>query len=447
VSAAVFLTIWHFSACRTLPVKFSELERVALTVPYTDQSSPGGAMLQAVSHNFNYLNQFITYISLKGVMLTEPSQIRHIDLLGAILAVLWIYRVGRLCVNIPAGILAAVMLACCPPEIWGRFALGSFIILLNWERFLYAVQQNTFFAWAVWCAVTLLLFFNRIFAEPIVLQTWFVSLLAVLLFRRWFPVTTDIEETVDHTHTGRHHHKTISLLKWDSTLLPFFLTLFSAWVVIFFMSIVGAIFFLQLTLSDTTFLMIFIISLVVMPAVGALLLTFPMFNSSWYILKNWFKEIIQRIVCHRQRNMFAQIHSRELLNACFAYSAAIILFIPFLFYIHKNVNIFIDYWEVSRWYSFTAALSSPLVWLAVLFPLVGILATGAGTVAGLLPRTRFVGVCCLFLLSVLYVFQQRYAGFSAPFYVLCCAASFVTPVELIILVIQRRNETGMVYEA
>ena len=135
VCAAVFLTIWHFSACSTIPVSFSELERVAITVPYTEQSAPGGALLQAVRHNFYYLNQFIMYFALKGVMITDPAQVRYSDLLGAILAVIWIYRVGRLCVNNPTGILAAFMLACCPPNIWGRFALFTFIILLNWERF------------------------------------------------------------------------------------------------------------------------------------------------------------------------------------------------------------------------------------------------------------------------------------------------------------------------
>ena len=222
VTTAVILTIWHFSSCSSRPVSFSELERVALSVPYTEQSTPGGAMLQAVSHNFNYLNQFISYLFLKGAIMTQPGHVRNLDLLGAILAVIWIYRIGRLCVNIPTGVLAAFLLACCPPDIWGRFALCSFIVLLNWERFLYAVQQNTFFAWSIWCALTVLLFFNRIFAEPIVLQTWFLSLLAVLLFRRWFPVAPESDSSTDHTHSEHHSHSSSSL-KWDSALASFFM--------------------------------------------------------------------------------------------------------------------------------------------------------------------------------------------------------------------------------
>jgi hypothetical protein len=203
---------------------------------------------------------------------------------------------------------------------------------------------------------------------------------------------------------------------------------------------------MKMSLTGTTFFLVFIISFLALPVVGSILLTFPMFNSAGHILKKAGRNFFERIVYHHPRNMFAQIGSRELLNACFAYSTAIVLYIPFLFYIHRNVSIFIDYWELSRWFSFTASFSSLIVWLAVLLPFIGLIATAAGTVTGLLPRTRFVSVCCLLLLSLLYIFQQRYAVFSAPFYIVCCAASFVTPVELIILVIQRRNEAGFVYE-
>jgi hypothetical protein len=452
VCGALLLAIGHFSASRNAPVRFNELERVAIAVPYAEQGTPGGAMLQSVRIGLNYLNQFIVYLTLKGVMVTEPAQLRYIDLAFMLLALVWIYRVGTLCVNSATGVLAALMLACCPPDIWGRFALCTFIILLNWERFLYAIQQNTFFAWGIWSVVTVLLFFNRVFAEPIVLQTWFLALLAVLLFRRWFPVPLEVqhEDTYEyhHDHGHRRHrgHRAPSPLKWDSTLLPFFMTLSSAWVVIFSLSIVGAIFFLQLKLTGVTFLMIFIVSLVVMPAVGALLLTFPMFNTAWHVLKDWLLEIVMRIVYHRPRNMFAQVSTREILNACFAYSAAILLYIPYLFFIHQHVNIFIDYWELSRWYAFTGSLSPVLAWFAVLLPCIAVLITAAGFLKGLLPRTRFVSICCLFIPSLLYIIQQRYAVFAAPFYILCCSVAFVTPVELFILALRRRNEYGRVYE-
>lgn len=449
VCGAMILAIGQFTASRDAPVRFNELERVAVAAPYAEQGTPGGAVLQSVRIGLNHLNQFIVYLALKGVMVTEPAQLRYIDLAFMLLAILWIYRTGMLCVNTATGVLAALLLACCPPDIWGRFALCTFIVLLNWERFLYAVQQNTLFAWGVWCAVTLLLFLNRIFAEPIVLQTWFLALLTVLLFRRWFPVPHEEPHEYQHEHEHRHHHghHAPSPLKWDSTLLPFFLTLSSAWVVIFCLSIVGAIFFLQLKLTGVTFLMIFIISLVVMPAVGALLLTFPMFNSAWHVLKDWFSEIIQRIIYHRPRTLFAQIGTREILNACFAYSAAILLYIPYLFFIHRHVNIFIDYGEFSRWYAFTGSLYPPLAWFAVLLPGIAVLITAAGFLKGFLPRTRFVSVCCLLILSLLYIIQQRYAVFAAPFYILCCSVAFVTPVELILMALKRRSDPGREYEA
>ena len=416
------------------PLQLSDLERGGTIVAYAEQQNFSGALLQAASHDYDFLNQAILFVLIKSGSVTQPVAMRYIDSIAVILAVFWLFRIGRLCLNSVTGMAAALVLACMPPAFWGPFALFICIVLLNWEVFLYAVKYNSLFYWAMWCAANLLLFSNRVFAEPIVLQSWFLVLLATLLVRKYIP--QDSPRHVPSTATVHHHHHHRSYgseqMQKESIGNLLLVSAVCIWFVAFFIGIICAAFFLSIPLTAISISAIFLLSLLLVPVFVALLLLLPMFSAPRSALRHNLVDTIRHALFAKPRVMFTPVHNKEILNVCFTYSTAIMLFIPFLFFIRKSVNVFIDYNEFSRWILFMRSSDSPAAWVAAVLPLVYAGLTAYAAISHRLPRSRFVGALCLLLLSSLYLFQQRYAVFSAPFHLLCSVAVFTTLGELFV---------------
>ena len=157
----------------------------------------------------------------------------------------------------------------------------------------------------------------------------------------------------------------------------------------------------------------------------------PNFTRERQILIKWYKkrQSLKIVACPEE--IFIPLKgNNQLFNMCFAYSGAILAFLPFLYFCHKEINVFIDNWEVKNLVSFVSETGNAINWLWFLLPIIFLLINYVGYFLRVFSRERLIGVSIVFLLSCVYVFQQRYAIFSTPFYVICTAGVMSSIIEL-----------------
>ncbi len=148
----------------------------------------------------------------------------------------------------------------------------------------------------------------------------------------------------------------------------------------------------------------------------------PNFTRERQILIKWYRKRKSLKLLFSPAETFIPLNgSNRLLNLCFAYSGAILSFLPFLYFCHREINVFIDNWEVGNLISYISETGNIYNWLFLFLPVVFIIVNLAGYLLRIISRGRLIGVSIIFLLSCVYVFQQRYAVLSTPFYVLCVA--------------------------
>jgi hypothetical protein len=433
VLGAALVTLGSHLRYAREPATMDDLLRVSYVVPYAAGHTLGPVIQKAVMHEMNYLHQAVLYFVAKGGGAHSVTWYRAIDGVLAVLAVLWIYRVGSLCCSSLTGLASAFALALTPPALWGRFAMHIFLILLHCEVFLMSVRRDTLVQWVAWSGVTLLLFMNGVFAEPLLLQSWFLALVLVwfiwLYGARFLP---EREGFIRGSYTRGHRRgNTIwEKLRQDTGVSRFATTILGIAIVILVLSFVGGTFFSKLVASFDSIvkLLMLVIGLTVLAAV-ALLMT-PLFARE----RNMVLDRLVNLRLTREINtpqlLFQRVERVSLLHGLFAYSCAVLAFLPLSYAYRAHLNIYIDNWEAARFVSFMQAHCGWLAWVSLALPLVALGGTVTGYLGGLFSRARVIGTAALFVLASIFLLQQRYAVYAAPFQLILTVGAVTTLIDL-----------------
>jgi len=423
LSAAILAFAYHIRYAEE-PVSMDELIKTSIVAPAAAGRDIKLAIQKAATHNVSYIKQILLYKQYKDIDSYRVTKNRIWDGLIAAFVVLMIFRIGSMCTSRLTGVLAAFIFALIPPAIWNYYTLQILIVLIHFELLVFAFKKNVLWLWIAWALASILLFGNGIYAEPILLQFWFITLLIGtilwLSFTKLLPKTKTKNKTQHQSHGHRNIWKKISE---DSGLSRFGIMMFSLISTVFVFSIIAGA-FVPLFMNP----LMLIISTV---TVSIIIFMLPNFTRERQILIKWYKkrQTIKIVTC--PEDTFTSLKgSNQLFNMCFAYSGAILAFLPFLYFCHREINIFIDNWEVGNLISFVVETGNTLNWLFLLLPVIFLIINYAGYFLRLFSRERLIGISFVFLLSCVYIFQQRYAIFSTPFYVICVAGTVSSIIEL-----------------
>ena len=397
---------------------------------------------KAVVHNLNYLNQIIFYTLYKGKAGYSIGGFRIWDGLIAVIAVFMIYRVGSICGSRFTGLLSAAVLAFTPPSLWGEHALRIFIVLLNFELLIGAISRRSTFRWSLWSASCILLFSTGVFAEALLLQSWFFAL--VIVYILWFVGTKSIPEWKKYTRLAREAKRRKNKSLWkkiqgDAGFSRYMATAIFIGIIILALSFVGGFFLSRSILSVETLAFIVLLSFGMVFIASAVLLALPIFHRERNIILDWISEYKLNKTSKMPCGIFTTPRSGTLLKICFSYSAGILIFLPFFFAFYKGINIFIDNWEFSRTINFLNSSNTFSNWLFVLLPVVFFLITLLFYLLRFLSRGRLIGAASLLILSSIYIVQQRYAVISTPFYIICAVGIVTTIAEMFSLLFVKQD--------
>jgi hypothetical protein len=437
LGAALIALGFHFRYARQ-PATMDDLLRVSYVVPYAASHSFVDALRQAVKHDLNYVHQAILYYTFKETGAHTVTWYRALDGAFALLAVIWIYRVGSLCCSTLTGVGAAFALAFTPPAIWGYCALQILVVLLHAEFLLLSIRRDTLVYWVIWSGLTVLLFMNGVFAEPLLLQTWFIAL--VLAWCVWYYGVRVLPEHEGFAHGDyrRGERRSGSLwdkLRLDSGFSRFAVTVFGVAAVILVLCFVGATFFSDFSATFENFvkLVMVVLGLTLMVAV-ALLLT-PLFARERNTLLDWLTNLRLSRTLGTPEMLFQRIMPSTLLHALFAYSCAVLLFLPVFYTFRQSVNIYVADWEFGRFLDFMRQHGGWQGWISFGLPLLALALAVTGYFTGLFSRARLVGTTVLLVLCSAYLVQQRYALYAAPFHLILSVGAFAAVLDMVIAVL------------
>ncbi|NLF40792.1 hypothetical protein GX586_15220 [bacterium] len=412
---------------RTSGVAVDDLLRTGIAAPDIRGANAVNVMCSAGDHQLSYLSQLFVYSVMKANAIDHLAQLRVWDGFAAVLAVICIYRTGRRCISPSAGVLAAFMLAATPPDVWSRHALTVCVVLFSFEQFLVAVRRDTPPRWVIWMAATLLLFCTGVFAEVILLQTWFLALLAVWccwhLCCRWMPEPED----ADYADARRD---ALSSMQRSATRYGDRSGYRAATLV----AVCAAVMTLVTFATGSRFLSFSVKSLVFMAVLSIalsaglvllLLLCIPAFEAEREAVRDWIMSGDWQGSSSRPEDVFLPVLPRSCSRFLLAYSGAVILFLPVLYKLYPHITVFVDTWEFGRFLSYASGQPPHQIVLA-LVPWAWLILTSVAFHLGLLTRDRLIGCCSVVILSSLYLFQQRYAVYAAPFHVLAIAGMVTT---------------------
>jgi hypothetical protein len=432
IGAALLALGFHFRYARE-PATMDDLLRISYVAPYAADHKLSLAMQQAVTHQLNYLQQTILYFYTKDDNAHSVTWYRSLNALGAFLAVIWMYRLGSLCCSSLTGLGAACVLTLTPPPLWNHFAFQIFFVLLHCECFLIGIRRDTFLGWSVWIGVTLLLFMNGIFAEPLLLQTWCIALVLVWFIWRYGALLLPEHNAFIHGayHRGERRGGGVwEKMRQDSGFSRFATTVLGIAIVIFvFCFVVGAFFSRLVTSFNSIVKVLFLgIGLTVLAAV-ALLMT-PLFVRERNMALDRLVSLrIGREISSPQL-LFQRVADSSLLHALFAYACAVLLFLPFFYSYRSQINLYVDSWEFSRFFAFMNADAGWLGWASVGLPLAACVLTLVGYFASLFSRARVIGSFVMLVLGSVYLVQQRYAIYAVPFQLILSVAAVTTILDM-----------------
>jgi len=423
-------------------IKMDDLMRIEAMAPSTASRDVVRTVEKAVVHNLNYLNQIIFYTLYKGKAFYPVGGFRIWNGFIAVLAVFMIYRVGNLCGSRFTGLLSAVVLALTPPSLWGEYALRIFIVLLNFELLILAISKNTTFRWVLWSASSVLLFSTGVFAEALLLQSWFFAI--VITFILWSAGTKIIPEWKKFARLARLAKRKKNKSLWkkiqgDSGFSRYMATAIFIGIIILVLSFVGGFFLSRSILSVETLALVVLLSFGMVVIASVVMLALPIFSHERNIILDWLSEYKLNKASRRPCGIFTTLRSGILLKICFSYSAAILIFLPFFFAFYKGINIFIDNWELSKTISFLNSSNTFSNWLFILLPVVFFLITLLFYLFRFISRGRLIGAVSLLVFSSIYIIQQRYAAISTPFYIICAVGIIATIVEMFSLLFVKQD--------
>lgn len=432
LTGILIVTLGYHYQYANEPVKMSELQRVHAVVPFSETRDVTGVLRAAVKNGFCYLNQLMIYAVLDANGVDKVTNIRLWEGLWAVIAVFWLFRLGCICCNRLTGLAGALILALTPPHLVGPHALHMVIILIHAELLFFAIRSNSFFIWCAWSVVTTLLFLAGIFAEPLLLQTWFLAL--IIIWGIWYWISQNVPDYLyhdEHQHRRVKHHKDFwQRLQTDQGLLRYASACIVIILLTLFMGTFGGIQFDFFTASFENLIIAAFLSLLTGIMFCIVIVISPIFSRERSKIIDALMRLRSIDFFGNPEDTFVRIYPRSLFNMLSAYAVGILIFIPLFYIFYKDVSLYVQMWECGKFFSFLET-QGIFVWILFLLPFIAFGITLAGYFLHVFSRTRIIGMAVLLVCSSIYIFQQRYAVFSAPFFVLACASCIILPFEIL----------------
>jgi hypothetical protein len=427
----VFGQFWQFAR---MPARMPEVMAVSLAAPYSFGGRVVDVLRQAAAWRMDPAQQLWLYGRYLGGHGEAVNQVRVWQGIAAVVAVLWIARVGRLLCGAWAGVLAAFLLACLAPAAWNMMALRVACVVIHMELFLRASSSDDPLWWVLWTAASWVLYCTGVFAEPLPLQTWFIGLAVCWWWwrgaTRWCaPRAAD--EAALARRRPRHHETLWQRLQRDAGFLRYVGMLVVMCAVMTLLTVVGVLFFSHLSVSVRSLGTIVGISGMLSLGTAVLLLLLPLFSRERTIVMD---AIVDLGTSDRQtlpETLLLEIRPRGFAHMMLAYAVSMVLFLPVLYQFHTHMDVFITANDTRAYLTYLrdgtwdvlAGSIMPLLFLVLV--VVRLLLQQAS-------RARLIGAVMVVICSSLYIHQARYAAFSTPFHIIA-AAGVVT--ELCALVV------------
>ena len=310
-------------------IKMADLIRMEAVAPSIAGQNIVRTVKKAVIHDLNYLNQIVFYSLYKGKTIYPVGKFRIWDGLMAVLAVLMIYRVGSICSSKVTGFISAAVLALTPPSLWGEHALRIFVVLLNFNLLITAISKDTILRWGLWSAATVLLFSTGVFAEALLLQSWFFAIIIILIL--WLIGTKALPEWKKFIRLAREARRRKSKSLWkkikgDSGFSRYMATAIFVGIIVLALSITGVFFISKSILSVETLALVILLSFGMTLVTSAILFALPIFHRERNIILDWITDYKSTEVSRSPYEIFRTPKSGVLLRIIFSYSAAVLVF-------------------------------------------------------------------------------------------------------------------------
>ncbi|GEM_PF-1373076 len=443
----VFGQFWQFAR---MPVRMPEVMAVGLAAPYSAGGTLANVLQQAATWHLDPAQQVFIYNRYGGSSNDDVSMTRRWQGIMAVIAVFWIARVGRMLCGPWAGIVAAFLLASVPPQLWSMMTPRVACTLLHMEILLRALASNDPAWWVLWTLASWVLYCTGIFAETMLLQTWFVCLGVCWWWwhsaAQWLPKHALDRLALRQQQHPRHRAILWQRLQRDSGFLRFVGMLAVVSGILTMLTIAGALFFSHLSFSLGSLALIGGLSGALSLATAVVMLFLPLFSRERKIIV---ESSMNRLAANQYtmpEAIFVDIPTRGFVHMVLAYAVAMVLFLPVLLLFHTHVDVFVTAFDLRAYLDYLMA--APLrTMLSSVVPLAFMLLVVVRFMLRHISRARLIGAGIAMLCSLVYVVQARYAALSAPFYYICAAGLIVELLGMLLSVVRRQTEKIMLTKA
>jgi hypothetical protein len=415
---AVF-AFWRCYSGRFQPVTPNMLINSGLSIPYAAEQDFLSVTKCCLRHSASWLEQMTFYAMHHDDALADTKSLYFVYAIGAALACIMVFRVGSACINAYVGLLASLLLACMPLQNWANCAFTAALVLFNWDRLLSALKFNTYLTWALYFLSSIMMLFNCFFTETVLLQWWFGAQLAALLIRYAivprhhrspYFLSSDIRPRV--LVRGESHVKDVYVFLGINIAVGISLAVVSLMVYSFA---------IQRDMHMRTFFMIILRSLGLVMVMGTVYILMPNHQELKEKFIKYVQRLLDRIFNQQPERTFFHTRISQLGLALGVYALAIMAFAPFVLKIYGIQMRFFVSNGLAAYQAFSEdagllvkwAPIAPFVCAAFAFALYRMKKLHSQDACGIL------SICCF---AILFVFQQRYAPISAPFFVLSVLA-------------------------
>lgn len=406
---------WRCYSGRFQPVTPNMLMNSGLSIPYAAEQDFLSVTKCCLRHSASWLEQMTFYAMHHDDALPDTRGLYFVYALGAALACIMVFRVGASCVNGYVGLLASLLLACMPLQNWANCAFTAALVLFNWDRLLSALKFNTYLTWALYFLSSIMMLFNCFFTETVLLQWWFGAQLAALLIR--------------YAIVPKHHRspyflsseiKPRILVKGESHIKDVYVFLginIAVGITFAVVSLMVYSFAVQRDMHMRTFFTIILRSLGLVMVMGTVYILMPNHADLREKFVKYIKRVLDRIFNQHPDRTFFHVRIAQLGLALGVYALAIMAFAPFVLKIYGIQMRFFVSNGLAAYQAFSEdasmlvkwAPAAPFVCAALAFVMFRLGKLRSQDACGIL------SICCF---AILFLFQQRYAPLSAPFYVL-----------------------------
>ena len=411
---AVF-AFWRCYSGRFQPVTPNMLINSGLSIPYAAEQDFLSVTKCCLRHSASWLEQMTFYAMHHDDALADTKSLYFVYAIGAALACIMAFRVGSACINAYVGLLASLLLACMPLQNWANCAFTAALVLFNWDRLLSALKFNTYLTWALYFLSSIMMLFNCFFTETVLLQWWFGAQLAALLIRYAivprrhkspYFLSSDIRPRV--LVRGESHVRDVYVFLGINIAVGISLAVVSLMIYSFA---------IQRDMHMRTFFMIILRSLGLVMVMGTVYILMPNHQELKEKFIKYVQRLLDRIFNQQPERTFFHTRISQLGLALGVYALAIMAFAPFVLKIYGIQMRFFVSNGLAAYQAFSEdagllvkwAPIAPFVCAAFAFALYRMKKLHSQDACGIL------SICCF---AILFVFQQRYAPISAPFYVL-----------------------------